>query len=242
MKLIHTAAAFLTFAFLSSTAYPVPIYSLVDYGFNIDGELSFASDPTPADVDISGFDTGTGLGTITATISGAGAHLFLFFEDIDIDTATNGSFNELGVAYGSPGAGQSWEIDEPDFDTGDILSHFSSTVSGSLLDNAVGLADFLETEFPNNIAWATGWNFNLDAGEIAEITLAVSTTDPGGFRLRQSDPETDPTSVFLSGALRIDLDTEPAEQVADGGSMAWMLCAAFCGLIACRRRSPAPSS
>ena len=121
VKLIHTAAAFLTFAFLSSTAYPVPIYSLVDYGFNIDGELSFASDPTPADVDISGFDTGTGLGTITATISGAGAHLFLFFEDIDIDTAINGSFNELGVAYGSPGAGQSWEIDEPDFDTGDIL-------------------------------------------------------------------------------------------------------------------------
>ena len=92
--------------------------------------LSISPAAVPGNWSFALFDTATGLGTATATVTGAGIHNVLFFLDIEIDEAINTFFNEFGSVIGAPGAGLSWEIDEPGFGGfGDIYANF---VAGAL--------------------------------------------------------------------------------------------------------------
>lgn len=199
--LLWPAAAALTFSSLSAQAIQSPP-ELWDYGFNIDGAVSypFFGDPVPAGVDVSGFDDLLGLGTITATITGAGAHSFDAYFNHDISNTWD---NETGSTSGAAAAGQSWEIDMAPID-GDIDLNFEA----STLDNSNGA--LLEVD----VAMAMGWDFTLTNGQTADITLELVGVDllltqlpvvPAGFSLIQSNIVNGVSNydIYLTGTMGI---------------------------------------
>jgi hypothetical protein len=182
-------------------------FSLAEYAFNMDGVVSDylppASPPAaaPAGVNLAGFNTVTGLGTISFTFSGVGLHYVSLFVDHEIDESTNTFFNEYGSSSGTQQAGQSWEIDEPGWGVngggyvGDIFTNFTS---GSL-DGSNGVS----SSALNDVSMAMGWNFSLNAGDMAGIDFVLSDTAPAsGFYLAQTDPDS-AASVYLSSKLAI---------------------------------------
>lgn len=192
---------------LVTPAQATQIINLFDWGLNIDGETFCDFGPCTSDgltdltgvsgVDDSGFDFATGIGTILVTVEGAGAHSVDLFVDHDIDEAINTFFNEFGFTLGTPAAGQSWEIDEPGFLFGDIFDNFLV----SSLDNTNAVPQGSE----DDVSMALGWDFNLGAGETANIafvlevgSVCLGSTLNGagfGFQLCQEDPDTASTSV-----------------------------------------------
>ena len=220
-KLIPSLAA-IAFCFGVFTTANASI-ALFDYGFNLDGSVSypFAGNPIPAAIDISGFDDITGLGTIDVTITGAQTHYFAAFFDHEIDEGINTFFNEFGTALGTPAAGQSWEIDEPEEVFGDIYTNFEA----SDLDNSNGVPAGSE----DDVSMALGWDFSLVAGETATIMLMLGVDDPGGFSLKHTDPDSD-ESFYLSGTLGISLSPIPVPAAI------WLFGSGLVGLIGFSRR------
>jgi hypothetical protein len=197
--------------------------ALFDYGFNVDGTISypFFGDPIQAAVDVSGFNDITGLGTIEVTITGAGNHNFGAIFDHEIDEGTNTFFNELGAVHGAAAANQGWEIDEPflsfiysDFETDSLLVY-----SGN---NSLS---------PDDVSMAMSWEFMLAQGEQALITMALGTTLPGGFSLEHLDPDSN-KSIFLSSTLGISAIPIPAAL--------WLFGSGLIGLVGfsrCKQKS-----
>ena len=166
------SAVLLTIAGFASSGKAATI-TLVDYGFNIDGVVSFSSlgDPIPAGVDLSNFDTSTGLGAIEILVQGPGVHYAGVFLDHEIDEAVNGFTNEVADVLGVAGLNQFWEIDEPGFVFGDIFDNFTASAPGAnLLDtaNAIDAATFPSGD---DAAMAMAFGFNLLPGEQAPAFL-----------------------------------------------------------------------
>ncbi len=217
LKLIPSLAALLLcFGSFSANA----AVALFDYGFNIDGSISypFDGDPIPAGIDISGFDDFTGLGTIEVTITGTGSHNFGAIFDHEIDEPINTFYNEVGTEHGTAAANQGWEIADPvsdfiydDFETDDLL-----TWAGNYN--------------PDDVAMAMSWEFLLAPGEQALISFALSDTSPlGGFFLEHSDPDSQ-ISIYLSSTLGISLSPIPVPAAI------WLFGSGLLGLIGFSRR------
>jgi hypothetical protein len=169
---------------------------LAHWGVNVNGTV-YEAGPVPG-LNSAGFDFTTGLGTLTLTYNPgvAGSYFVRSFFDHEIDEAENTFFNEVGAVAGAPGAGQSWEIDEPGFLFGDIFANFK----GAGFDNSIGIPD------PEDVSMGLGWDFTLAADEHAVMTFVLGTTAPAsGFYLHQFDPESAvaPYDVYLSSSLSI---------------------------------------
>ncbi len=173
------------------------------WGLNTDGEAfssSFGdttadlSSATEAAYNITNFDFSTGLGEIKVEVNSIGFHSVTSFFDHDIDINANGFLNETGSSSGTPDAGQSWEIDEPSFVSGDIFYNWYDSgflTPGSLLDNSIGTSVWdSESLDPlgDNVSMAMGWDFELFADETATVS----------FLLEKS---LDETSIFFSSTL-----------------------------------------
>ena len=142
-----------------------------------------------------------GLGTITATVASPGLHDLLVFLDYEIDELVNTFFNEFGATSGAPGAGLTWEIDEPGYVFGDIYDNF---LAGAL-DGTNGVP----ASSPDDVSFAMHRSFVLAAGESASVKFSMKTTPPaGGFYLVQTDPDSD-SSVYFSSDLTIRDGGEP---------------------------------
>ena len=227
-KIIPSLVA-IAFCFSVSTTANAAI-ALFDYGFNLDGTLTYPfppdNDTIPAAIDISGFDDITGLGTIDVTITGAGTHSFDAFFDHEIDEPDNTFFNETGFATGTVAAGQSWEIDEPGYVDGDIFENFQA----GALDNQIGVSIYGDTIFPDDVSMAMGWDFTLANGETALIMLMLGTIQPtSGFFLEHNDPDSD-KSIYLSSTLGISLSPIPVPAAI------WLFGSGLVGLIGFSRR------
>ena len=137
-----------------------------------------------------------GLGTITANVTLPGLHNLLVFLDYEIDESVNTYFNEFGSVNGAPGAGLTWEIDEPGFVFGDIYANF---VAGAL-DGTNGVP----VGSPDDVSFAMHRSFVLGDGETAIVKFVTQTTRPaGGFYLVHTDPDS-ASSVYLSSDLDIN--------------------------------------
>jgi VPDSG-CTERM motif len=173
-------------------------YDLRERAFNIDStiyDVPFGTPPVdPPGANLAGFNTSTGLGTISYSIGAgnAGAHYVAAFFDHDIDAAINTFFNELGSVSGAPVAGQSWEVDEPGYTTGDI---YNNLVAGTLSDS-------VDITTPDDVSMAMGWSFNMGASDVATIDWTLGTTRPsgGGLILIQTDPDSQ-KSIYFSSTL-----------------------------------------
>ena len=167
-------------------------FGIFEWGINQNGIITGLGDPLPAG---SSFDTTTGLGTIELVFTGTGLHSGILYVDHEISESLNTFFNELGTAFGAPGPGQSWEIDEPGFssDPGDIYDNFLLDT----LDGTVGKSS------KDDVSMALGFAFVLSAGETAKISFLLSETPPsGGFYLRKIEPDS-LENLYFSGTLSI---------------------------------------
>ncbi len=165
-------------ALMTSTPASAAVIDLFDYAFNINGTVT--SQAAPAGVNVGGFNTSTGLGTITVTLSGSGSN------------------------YVAAAAGQTWEIDEPEYIFGDIVTNFGN----SALDGTNGVPAGSE----DDVSMAMGWDFNLLAGETGVISFLISSSLPtSGFYLTQNDPDSQ-ASIYMSSRLTINNDgTDPGD-------------------------------
>jgi hypothetical protein len=226
-KLLRSAIAVTTLStiFCLQSAWAVPF--LFDFGINIDGTTTCGDFEDPCDtndvpdlsgvagVNDTGFNFGFGLGDIIVTIMGLGAHSVDLFLDHDIGALFD---DELGVVNGAPGAGQSWEIDEPGFGSlqdgsggvpyfGDIFDNFLF----SSYDNQAWF-DAIDNQTltpPDDVSMGLGFDFVLGVGETAVITFGVSQSDPGGFNLRQTDQD---GNIFFSAVLDIQGGAVPVPE------------------------------
>jgi len=175
-----------------------------EWTYYIDGAVSdsYNFDPAP----VNGSLDSSGLGSLTYTFTGTGAHNFIGFYDFDIG---NDYANEFGTNVGSLATGQSWEVGDPWY--GNI--YYDAT--GGSLTNAN------ENSGAGDISFALGWDFTLNAGETATITMnladALPTTTPG-FYLQQYDA-TSPTSIYDWSTLDI---TGPSNSVPEPTPLALM--------------------
>lgn len=175
MKRILAAAAVSLLFASSANALSVGLFEL---GINRDGDQ-----PTPAGVTYA-LDA-SGLGSVSVLVAGAGPHFVLGFFDFEA-----GSFfdDEFGGTSGTPGAGESWEIDEPDFSFGNIHSNF---VAG-LLDDTNGIAP----GSVDDVAMALGRSL-APVGGSTQVTFFTSVEAPDApFYLWQTDDETG-TTIYL---------------------------------------------
>jgi hypothetical protein len=209
-------------AVLVAANAPALDVTLFEWAVNRDGVITGTGDPLPPG---SVFDTTTGLGTIKLTYASAGVHYGIVFVDHELSEADNTFFNELGLAFGAPTAGLSWEIDEPGFSPspGDIFDNFLANT----LDNAVGKGD------PDDVSLALGFNLILAPDEAATLTFSVTETAPSGFYLRHFDPDSD-EEIFFSAVLDFHGTQPPG--VPEGGSSLALLLAAGGALAGLRAR------
>lgn len=170
-------------------------YHLFDYGYSVEGHLVLAPAAAPAAVDDSSFDYNTGLGTILVRAQGSGPHYFGVYLDHELDEQANTFFNEYGEPVHSPAASQSWEIDEPGYTFGNLLSNFQR----NQLDNHSGVP----SGRPDDVAMAMAWTLSLDTGQTAWMRFDLTVEPPtSGFYLRHYDPDSD-RALYFSSSLRI---------------------------------------
>jgi hypothetical protein len=192
-KLGFVYIALLLIGLAPSTAPAANIY-LSDWAFNIDGGVISAG--LGSAVPEGAFDATTGLGTWTITIGpDADDHYVIGFFDQDIyNNDDSGSyFDEYGstAPLDALGAGQSWEIDEPEFFFGNIKTNFEA----GALDNTNGVSVGSE----DDVSMAMGWNFVLGANEEAIVQFHLSDSLPtAAFYLEQADPDSQASIYFWS--------------------------------------------
>ncbi len=178
--------------------------TLSDYGLRIDGVTSFPTrgEALPAAANTGTFDRAAGVGMLTIAVRSPGPHSVSLFLDHEIDYATNTFFNEFAARVGTPAPGQSWEIDEPGYQTGNLFTNFLA----GRLDNSNAVSSAVR----DDVAMALGWNFTLGPNQTALVRMTVSETNPPtGFYLAQTDPQSQKTIYFWSTLETAYGDTEP---------------------------------
>lgn len=173
---------------------------LNDWAFNVDGSVYdfFAGDPMPGS---GSFDNLTGLGTLEFQFSSPGTHSLIAFFNHEFAAGHNTFFNEYGEAQGTPGNGQSWQIDEPGLVFGTI---YDNMLAGELANT-----NYIPESSPEDVSLAMGWDFELQAGEEALLSLVIGEQEPDAdFYLSHSDPEMGPgfdeqASLYFWGDLTI---------------------------------------
>lgn len=179
--------------------------ALLQWGFNFNGDVQTDYVPTMPGVppagwgaDYSGFDfLGAGLGSINFQFMGApGAYSFVVFFDHDLGPFPLDSNN--GAAFGTPGAGQSWQVGPPGYpgDGGDTYFMFVANTLKNL--NEIEPGEY------GDVSAALGWNFVLAADETAIFHVIVSTTAPSsGFYLQEFDASGGDI-IYFSNNLEIE--------------------------------------
>jgi hypothetical protein len=204
----------------ATAAYPT---SLQDWEFNINGTdyypaagSTFASVPG---LDSSGFNSTTGLGQLVLTFSNPGTYYVggWFFVPVSVP-----AYNEYGVVNGgTAAAGQTWQIDLPEYDvtsanhTGTSLDNLANESLSNTNSVAGTTTNYLFTCGANGggpanascndwVSLATAFSFTIASGGSETVAFDLSTTNPGGFSLEDIHPidgnNTSAAAVYLSGA------------------------------------------
>ncbi len=194
MKKFQAVVLLLLFSAMLNAHASASSFDLIHWGFNLNGNIymggpEWGYDPLSDSFDDSGFDWDSGVGSISVTFDpgSPGDYYVLSWFNHEIDMTDNTYFNEYGAAVGTPGAGQSWEIDEPGYFFGDITDNLAAGSFDNTNNNML---------FPDDPSMGMGWNFTLEAGEKAVITFLLSEEVPEEFYLVHTDPDSQKTLYF----------------------------------------------
>ncbi len=181
--LFSRGRAFALVSLLTSISIPATASEirLNDWAFNVDGTLYdyFSGDARPG---TGAFNDQTGLGTLDFQFSSPGTHSLFAFFNHEFAAGHNTFFNEYGRGVGTPGDGESWQVDEPGLVFGTI---YDNLLAGEL-DNT----NHIPETYPEDVSLALGWDFELKAGEEALLSLIISQDKPEtDFYLSHTDPE-----------------------------------------------------
>jgi hypothetical protein len=213
--------------------------ALADWCFNINGDTSTFCNGAGSGasfINSSGFDTtaspaSNALGSVTITL-GAGAGQFaLAYMDYDLNFASEGSFTDSGSVQGSPPAGVTYELDDPN-----TSSIFSDMASNALTNaNNVGTPSG-PPAVCCDVAWALGvGDINVSAGQEALVTFLVSSSAPAsGFYLQQTN-SIDSETIYLSESVTTET-TASATSTPEPASLL-LVGSGLTGLGVARRRS-----
>lgn len=178
--------------------------------FNVNGTQYYDTFSVPG-LNVGGFNQSSGLGTLVLTFNpGPGTYSVDAYFDLELGVPF---FNENASVWGSPVAGQSWQIDDPTYgtifantqnNTLDNTNHVPGTVDNFL----GGCASVYAPSCANSnddVSWAMGFAFTLGAGQEEVITLNMLQTAPdGGFYLQQTHPidpnNADAVNAYFSGS------------------------------------------
>jgi hypothetical protein len=195
---------------------------------------------------------GTGLGTVDLTFNPGSAGTynagFWVFEELFPPSGQN----EYGTSGGTLAAGQTWQIDTPDFDlpydpntglpsgAGSIIAN----TAASTLDNTNYIPG-TQSQYsydcgpsPNcndYTSMAQSFNFTLGAGQEEVLSFTVSTTKPTGFYLEQIAPvdganNTEIDYYYSASATTESVCTSDCSSVPEPSSLIPLL--AFAGVLA----------
>ena len=217
IAVVFSALAFATAAFSSS---------LQDWEFNVNGTSYLASNGATTaqvpDLNLSGFNITTGQGTVQFVFNPGSAGTY-YIAAWFFNAVSTPFYNEYGAQNGSPAAGQTWQIDIPDYDsdavhTGTIVAN---TAAGTL-DNTNHIPgttnDYTGScsagaSCNDATSMAMGFKFTLTSSQEEVINLLLSPTNPGGFYLEQVHPvdgaNNSATDLFFSGVATTQPNSGP---------------------------------
>jgi hypothetical protein len=228
LSMFFTALAILALFSASASAEAV----LSDWCFNVNGDSTTHCNGTGGSpggtFDTTLSPTANALGSAIVTL-GAGSNQYaLAYMDYDLNYAAAGSFTDFGTVLGSVPVGFTYELDDPNTST--IFTDFT----GNALLNVNNVSTPLGPNDPNgpccDVAWALGVSgINVPTGQSATVTFVASSTDPGGFRLQETN-QFSGESIYLSAAVNIGGGPTIPEP---GYTM--LLGAGLAGLLAYRR-------
>ncbi len=124
---------------------------------------------------------------------------FLSLFDAEIDQGVNTFFNEFAETTGSLAIGQSFEVDEPGFGSGDL---FANLLAGQL-DGVNAVAEGFENDVAMALSFALG---PLSVGDSALVELLVSEDGDslGSFSIRHLDADPlSTTEITYSGRATV---------------------------------------
>lgn len=210
--------------------------SLQESMLNVNGTQYYDTFSVPG-LNVSGFNQTTGLGTITLTFNpGPGSYYVTAYFDLELAVPF---YNEYGTAFGSPVAGQSWQIDDP------INGTIFANAQNNTLDNTnhiPGTADnYLGTctgsDCNGDVSWAMGFNFTLGASQEEVVTLNLSQSAPSsGFYLQQTHPVDPNNPVAVNAYFSGTAAPQGTSSTPEPGT--WMLLiSGLCLLLLPRLRS-----
>jgi len=282
VRRLHSAVGLLGILVVVLGMAPAMFGDITDYMLNINGATycpgdtnatgctstgGFAAAPGTLST-INETYNGTGLGTVTVTFNpGPGGpynvNLWLFEQLSEQGSDTSGpGYNEYGVVSGaSPGPGETYQIDVPDYDSGGdpntsaegniIANTLSSSLDGK--NDVPGTTDAVGCSPSPNCndftSLALGFNFNLGANEEELISFSVSTSRPAsGFYLEQIHPADDPNGsgdnpeidyYFTGTATTQSTSTPPPPSIPEPGSIFLLAPVAVLLFLVFRSRSAA---
>jgi len=220
--------SFLSILFLLiwvSSVWATPV--LYDWAFNVDGITyeNFYGDTMPT----TGGLNADGLGTLIWSTNTAGTHSFISFFDFDIynpDSDFANKFDEYGAVSGDLAFEQSYEIDDP----------WYGFIYLDVLDGILFNDNYLNEFSPSDASMALGWDFSLDIGQTATITMSLTQTldSYSGFYLSQIDAETQEAIYFFS-TLDIQDGGVIPEPIPEPATML-LLSTGLAGLVSLRKR------
>lgn len=175
----------LTVAAIATTANATPTNTQTEFRVNGLSALS------------TGINAGTGLGTRTFTFSQSGTYDVRAFFDLDLSLPETGFSNEYGAVFNGSKlkSGQSWEIDEPGYNYGNLHTNF----------NGSGFSNNNDVIGTDDVGVGLGWQFTLAENQKATLYFTASdSADSSLFYLGQFDAFESNDPVFFYTDLRID--------------------------------------
>jgi hypothetical protein len=208
--------------------------SLQDWEINVNGTdyfpsggSTFASVPG---LNSAGYNATTGQGTLTLTFNpGTAGNYFVgayFYVPVSVPF-----YNEYGAVNGSAAAGQSWQIDNPEYSE-TSLNHGAGSIVDNLANETLSNTNLVPGSLDNYlnncgangggavntacndfVSLALGFNFSLTATQYEVLTVTLSPNNPGGFSLEAIQPvdgaNAAQSQIYYSGTAQLFNNNQP---------------------------------
>ena len=214
--------------------------SMADWCVNLNGDVNSACNGAGSGgngIDTSAFDqtlepsTNT-LGSVTVTLT-TGTNNVAFYADYDVDYPTDGSFQDFATTSGSLGAGQHFQVDDPN------VNNLFGAFSGFTLNDTNALPQGSFAGPPDtpccDVSFAMSFSgLTVAAGGSGTVTFTVSDSSPEmGFIISQVNGNSG-NRIYLSA--NVDIQNPSGGSAPEPSTFGMGLLGAGAGFAAWKRR------